>query len=157
MKKLQIRVKGEMVFALALGLSASTFSANAQSYSIDWHKIAAGGGASAGGTYEINGTIGQPDASGVLSGGTYSMTGGFWSLVSVVQTPGAPPLYISSTGNTVTVFWQNVSGCTLQERSSFAGSTGWTTCPWSAATLNGTNYVNITGPTGNSFFRLSRQ
>ena len=146
-----------MVFGLVLGLTVSTFSANAQSYSIDWHKIAGGGGASAGGSYQINGTIGQPDASGVLSGGNYSMTGGFWSLISAVQTPGTPPLYITSAGNTVTVYWQNVSGCTLQERGSFAASTVWTTCSLTPATSNGTNYVNITGPTGSLFFRLSRQ
>ena len=38
-----------------------------------------GGGAvrSAGGDYELSGTIGQPDA-GVLAGGSFEITGGFW-------------------------------------------------------------------------------
>src|ERR1035437_1377725 len=59
---------------------------HAQSYSIDWYKIAGGGGTSTGGTYQVSGTIGQPDASGAMAGGNYSLTGGFWSLISIVQT-----------------------------------------------------------------------
>lgn len=152
----QISMKHEAVFALVLALIFSVISAGAQSYSIDWHKIAAGGGTSAGGSYQINGTIGQPEASGVMSGGNYSMTTGFWSLDSVVQTPGAPPLYISFAANTVTVYWQNISGCILQERNCCSGSTGWTSCPLSPVTANGTNYVTITGPSGSLFFRLCK-
>jgi hypothetical protein len=34
----------------------------AQSYSIDWHKIAGGGGTGTGGVYTVTGAIGQPDA-----------------------------------------------------------------------------------------------
>jgi hypothetical protein len=52
-------------------------SAHAQSYSIDWFTIDGGGGASTGGVYSVSGTIGQPDA-GVMSGGHYSLAGGFW-------------------------------------------------------------------------------
>ena len=61
----------------------------AQSYTIDWYKIAGGGGTSMGGVYAGSGTIGQPDA-GHLSGGNYSINGGFWGIISVVQTPGSP-------------------------------------------------------------------
>ena len=67
-------------------------TASAQPYSIDWYKIAGGGGTSTGGTYQVSGTIGQPDAGGPMTGGNYSFTGGFWALISVVQTPGAPTL-----------------------------------------------------------------
>jgi hypothetical protein len=60
----------------------------AQQYTIDWYKISGGGGTSTGGpmigtNYSASGTIGQPDASGVMSGGNYSVTGGFWSLYAV--------------------------------------------------------------------------
>jgi len=57
----------------------------AQQYSIDWYKVAGGGGTSIGGTYAVSGTIGQPDAGGPLSGGNYSVTGGFWSLINVAR------------------------------------------------------------------------
>ena len=55
-----------------------------------------------------------------MTGGNYSLTGGFWALISVVQTPGAPTLYISHSGNTVTVYWQAVSGWTLHQNNNLA-------------------------------------
>ncbi len=95
----------------------------AQQYSIDWYKIAGGGGTSTGGVYSVSGTIGQHDAGGPMTGGNYSLTGGFWALISVVQTPGAPTLYISHAGNTVTVYWQDVSDWSLQQVSNLATPT----------------------------------
>src|SRR5579871_6467956 len=111
------------VCLLALGGLASV--ANAQNYSIDWYKVAGGGGTSTNGTYSLSGTIGQPDASGAMSGGNYSVTGGFWALIQVVQTPGAPTLYITRAGTTVTVFWQNVPGWTLQQNGNLIAPAGW--------------------------------
>lgn len=126
----------------------------AQQYSIDWYKVSGGGGTSTGGTYAVSGTIGQPDAGGPMTGGTYSVTGGFWALISAVQTPGAPTLYISRSGNTVTVYWQAVSGWSLQQNGNLATPGGWSVnSSWT--TSNGTNYLNITPPGGNLFFRLS--
>jgi hypothetical protein len=52
--------------------------AQAQSYAITWWTVDGGGGTSAGSGYTLSGTIGQPDA-GVMTGGGYSLTGGFWS------------------------------------------------------------------------------
>jgi hypothetical protein len=133
---------------------ACSFGALAQSYSIDWYKISGGGGTSTNGAYSLTGTIGQPDAGGAMSGGNYSVTGGFWSLISVVQTAGAPPLYISHSGNTVTISWQNVSGWSLQQSSSLSSAV-WS--PASAPTLNnGTNSLTISSPTGNLFFQLQQ-
>jgi hypothetical protein len=142
-------------FIATLVLAAMTaLSASAQSYSINWYKVAGGGGTSTGGTYTVSGTIGQPDASGALTGGNYSLTGGFWALISVVQTPGAPPLYISLSGHTVTVYWQNVSGWILQQNNNLKTPSGWTGGDTPTLT-NGTNYWNITSPTGNLFYRLA--
>ena len=50
------------------GLLALSAGAIAQSYSIDWFKVSGGGGTSTGGTYQVSGTIGQPDASGAMTG-----------------------------------------------------------------------------------------
>jgi hypothetical protein len=126
----------------------------AQQYSIDWYKVAGGGGTSTGGNYSVSGTIGQHDAGGPMTGGNYSLTGGFWALISVLQTPGAPTLYISHAGNTVTVYWQNVSGWTLHQNGNLATPAGWSASS-GVALLNGTNYLNLTSPTGNQFYRLS--
>lgn len=46
-------------------------------YEVPWFAVDGGGGESAGGEFILGGTIGQPDA-GILSGGTYTMAGGFW-------------------------------------------------------------------------------
>src|SRR5262245_17016735 len=93
-----------------LGILLPSVVLHAQSYSIDWYKVSGGGGTSTNGQYSLSGTIGQHDAGGPMSGGNYSATGGFWALYSVIQTTGAPTLYITHSGNTVTVFWQAVPG-----------------------------------------------
>ena len=62
---------------LGILLVAAT-SASAQTYAIPWWTVDGGGTMnSTGGTYTLSGTAGQPDA-GVLTGGTYSVSGGFW-------------------------------------------------------------------------------
>jgi hypothetical protein len=128
-------------------------TARAQNYSINWYTIAGGGGTSTGGTYAVSGTIGQPDASTPMTGGNYSLTGGFWAFISVLQTAGAPTLYIRHSGSTVTVYWQDVSGWALQQTSSINPPVTWTiNSSWT--TSGGTNYLNLTSPTGKMFFRL---
>jgi hypothetical protein len=170
------------LFGFILLHSSFCLRVQGQSYSIDWYKIAGGGGTSTGGTYQVSGTIGQPDASGAMSGGpvtgtnyysvsgtigqpdasgamtggNYSLTGGFWSLVDVVQTPGGPTLYISHSSNTVTVCWQAVSGWNLIQSGNLTTPMG----SWSASsgitTSNGTNAITLTPPVGNLFFRLQQ-
>src|SRR5436305_10351087 len=91
-------------FKLALLVAAaSSTSMFAQSYSIDWFTIDGGGGTSTGGVYSVSGTIGQPDA-GKMSGGNFSLDGGFWSIVAL-QTPGGPTLFVQRTGSAVRVYW----------------------------------------------------
>lgn len=51
-----------LILATMLVGSVSLF---AQPYSVDWHKVAGGGGASTGAVYQVSGTIGQSDAGGV--------------------------------------------------------------------------------------------
>ena len=51
-------------------------------YDLTWNTLDGGGGSSAGGSYQLTGTLGQPDAGSALSGGVYSLSGGFWSGVS---------------------------------------------------------------------------
>ena len=137
-----------MLLVLAgLWLPLAAFS---QSYSIDWYKIAGGGGTSAGGQYSLSGTIGQPDASGAMSGGGYSVTGGFWSLINVVQTPGAPLLTITYAGNQAIISWPvSVTGYTLQTNNNL--TTGnWGNYAGSVVNNSATNAP----PKGNVFFRL---
>ena len=130
--------------------------ASAQQYSIDWYKVAGGGGTSTGGTYSVSGTIGQHDAGGPMTGGNYSLTGGFWALISVVQTPGLPNLVITHSGNSVTVSWPDTGVYTLQQNGNLANTNNWVTSGYTITTANGTNSISITPPAGNLFFRLKQ-
>jgi hypothetical protein len=125
-----------------------------QPYSIDWYKIAAGGGASTDGVYAVSGTIGQHDAGGPMTGGNYSLTSGFWALISVMQTPGLPDLIITHSGNSIIVSWPGTGAYTLQQNSNLSTSSGWVISGYTITTTNGTNSITITPPTGNLFFRL---
>lgn len=139
--------------ATLLLVALSIYSVSAQSYGINWYKIAGGGGTSSGGQYSLSGTIGQPDASSAMTGGNYSLTGGFWALVSVMQTAGAPKLYISYAGNTATIYWQNVAGWTLHQNSNLNSGVWMLNTSWN--TSNGTNYLQLIKPQGNLFFHLT--
>jgi len=136
-----------------LALAALVIPIQAQPYSIPWYKVSGGGGTSTGGVYSVSGTIGQPDASGPLTGGNYALTGGFWSLYAV-QTPGAPVLSIKLTNNTAMVYWSSpATGYNLQVNTDLA-TTNWVT-PSEAVTDNGIiKYIIVNPPAGNRFYRL---
>ncbi len=63
--------------AVVLAIPLATV-APGQTFQIDWHTIDGGGGFSAGGNFELEGTIGQPDA-GFMTGGNFELSGGFWA------------------------------------------------------------------------------
>jgi hypothetical protein len=131
-------------------------AASAQSYSIDWYKISGGGGMnSTGGVYSVSGTIGQHDAGGPMTGGNYSVTGGFWALYAV-QTPGAPLLSIvRTTTNTVAVFWPSPStGWTLQQNTNGIATVNWSNAPGTIQDDGTTKTLIVNPPTGNRFYRL---
>jgi hypothetical protein len=139
---------------VCVGILATAVSA--QNYSIDWFTIDGGGGTSTGGVYTVNGTIGQPDAGGPLTGGSFSLTGGFWSLLSVVPTPGAPELTITLVGaGTAKVLWPSPStGFVLQQNSNLS-TTNWVVPPETVSDDGTNKFVIVNAPAGNRFYRLS--
>jgi hypothetical protein len=141
-----------LCFAIGMLL---TLSGAAQSFSIDWFKVAGGGGVSTGGAYTVSGTIGQHDAGSTLAGGGYTLTGGFWALFAL-QSAGAPTLTIFRTStNTVVVSWQSPStGWRLQQNSVVNGGT-WTTPSETVVDTGTTKFIVVNPPTGNRFYRLS--
>jgi len=142
-----------LILLLSLLLPAASFG---QLYSIDWYKIAGSGGTSAGETYQVSGTIGQPDASGAMTGGNYSVTGGFWALISAVQTPGLPNLTIAFVSpDSVKVSWPDTGSYTLQKNANLTTGT-WTASGYTITSANGTNSISIAPPLGNLFFRLQQ-
>ncbi|MCH8825266.1 MAG: hypothetical protein IH984_17355 [Planctomycetes bacterium] len=57
-------------------------------FDLSWHTIDGGGGTSAGGGFELSGTIGQHDAGQTMTGGSFALTGGFWA--GTGSAPGIP-------------------------------------------------------------------
>lgn len=58
-------------------LLAGVVLASDGNYELTWNTVDDGGGMSTGGAYELGGTVGQADAE-TLSGGSYTLAGGFW-------------------------------------------------------------------------------
>jgi hypothetical protein len=127
----------------------------AQSYSIDWYRVSGGGGTSTGGVYSVSGTIGQHDAGGPMTGESFWLAGGFWSLYAVPM-PGAPLLIITlTTTNTAMVSWPSPStGWSLQQNNDLS-TANWVVGP--APVDNGIiKYIIVTPPNGNRFYRLKQ-
>jgi hypothetical protein len=141
------------VLALSLLIFAAT-SASAQSYSIDWYTIDGGGGTSTGGIYSVSGTIGQPDA-GHMSGGNFTIDGGFWGIIAAVQSPGSPLLRVLRTStNTVVVAWPAPStGFSLQQNSDLKIAV-WTGITNTVNVVGSENQIIVAPPVGNRFYRL---
>ena len=120
-------------------------------YSIDWSKIAGGGGTSTNGPYSLSGTTGQHDAGGPMTGGPFSLTGGFWVLPVAVQTPGAPTLKITPAApGFATISWTpNTPGFRLQQSDSLTPP-AWTNAPSGA-----TNPVTVPATLPARFYRLA--
>lgn len=71
--------------ALATALIVSSSSdgrAGTPTYSIDIHRISAGGGSLRNACYRLNGSVGQP-APGYSGAATFSVNAGFWPAVAV--------------------------------------------------------------------------
>ena len=145
-------MKALLLFTTGLALATRAL---AQSYSIDWFTIDGGGGTSTSGVFSVSGTIGQPDAGGPMSGGQFSLIGGFWSLYAV-QTSGAPLLSIAkTTTNTVAVFWPSPStGYVLQQNTNSVASVNWSNVVTAPIDDGVTKTVIVNPPTGNRFYRL---
>ena len=131
----------------------------AQDFALDWFTVAAGGGESSGGDFELSATIGQPDA-GDLLGGDFSIAGGFWSIVTVVDTPTDLSLNVSLNGREIAIFWQETgsSGLVLEETVALTNpsTTPWTTVNVAPQAGNGSNSVRMPLAAGNRFYRLHK-
>jgi hypothetical protein len=144
--------------SLVLGCWCMVLPSLAQ-YSIDWYTVDGGGGTSTGGVFSVSGTIGQPDANATpMVGGNFSLSGGYWSQLAVVQTPGSPLLSITlTTTNTAMISWPSPStGFNLQQNTNSIAMVNWSnvvTAPTDTGTIK---YIIINPPTGNRFYRLSK-
>ena len=123
-------------------------SAAAQ-YSIDWWKIAGGGGTATGG-YTLRATIGQHDV-GTMTSSDFTLTGGFWAidLVQVTNLP-VPTLTVLPSGpGKATVSWTpDAPGFHLQTTDSLSPA------EWVNAPTGGNHPITISTTGSMKFYRL---
>jgi len=147
--------KTSLLFAAGLNLAVTTF-ATAQSFAIDWFTIDGGGGISTGANFNLQGTIGQPDA-GLLTSANFELRGGFWSVV--VSDGEAPRLAIArNASGAVTISWPRPAANFVLDRS---GSLSSAPAAWSQVGFpyqtNGTHiFITLPAPSANGFFRLRK-
>ena len=89
-----------------------------------------------------------------MTGGNFSLTGGFWSLFAV-ETPAAPVLAVRLTEtNSVIVSWPAPStGYDLQHNSDL-NTMNWSNVSTSPMTVGAEKQVVVTSPVGSQFYRL---
>lgn len=67
-----------IVFMMSFGIP-SAFALDGGGYHLDWYTYDSGGGKSSSTEYRLVGSVGQPDACLALEGGSYRLSGGYWS------------------------------------------------------------------------------
>lgn len=145
---------------LALGIALTAVRAHAQSFAIDWFSVDGGGGSSTGGVYSVSGTIGQPDA-GRMSGGNFTLEGGFWGVIAAIQTEGAPTLAVELVGGQVRVSWPAPAPnwvLTETNRLNSAGSPPWPVVSTAQYQTNDGRVFILTAPQPlqNRYFQLRK-
>lgn len=152
--EVSVRATTRALLVVLLALWAPV--AEGQTFSLDWWTVDGGGGTGTGGVYTVSGTIGQPDA-GAMSGGDYTLVGGFWGIVAAVQAPGAPYLTITRSNIWVVVSWPlPAPGWLLHATTNVVVGSVWTEIPPPYQT-NGANLQVVQPlPDGNKFYRLHR-
>ncbi len=130
---------------------------NAQDFGIDWFATAGGGGDSSGGDFELTATIGQPDP-GDLLGGDFAITGGFWSILTVVATPGGPSLSVSLAQGNLIISWPDSgsAGFFPEATDALADPSTWSPVTATIQTSNGVNSISLPLGAGNRFYRLRK-
>lgn len=147
-----------IVIAVALLGVGSAFAL--VGYTLDWWTVDGGGTiSSTGGSYNLGGTIGQPDA-GTSGGGTYTLIGGFWGggadlisptvVSSLLANPN--PTNLASVDFTVT-FSETVSGVDATDFT--LNITGVTGTSITGVSGSGATYtVTVNTGSGNGTIRL---
>jgi hypothetical protein len=118
----------------------------------NWWTIDGGGGTSSGAQFTLNGTTGQPDA-GVMSGGGYTLRGGFWSIIATLP----PRLSISYAAGIVTIYWPYPSSGYVLEQSDSLTTPVWTQVPTQPIQIDPITWcVTQTTAPGPKFYRLKK-
>jgi hypothetical protein len=94
-----------------------------------------------------------------MSGGNYTLEGGFWGIIAAIQTPGAPLLTITLNPqlSTINVSWPSPStGWTLQQNTNSVRSVNWSNVTATIQDDGTTKTFIVNAPAGNRFYRLKK-
>ena len=142
---------------IALALVATGQLIRAQSgsaYDLSWFAIGAGG-TSTGGVYSVSSTVGQLDAT-TMSGGIYTLDGGFWSIIAPVNDLGRPLLTITRPGTNLLISWPSASSGFSLEQNPVLMTANWTAVTNSVSDDGNTRSITVRAPPGNRFYRLRK-
>jgi len=130
--KMKSPIGGAICVSIMLLFNTLSHGQSGGQFDLSWSAIDGGGGTSSAGQFQLHGTIGQTDA-GTLAGGNFKLEGGFWSGVTLLQTPGAPILKIKLVhGGQAVISWPlNAVGFTLEETAYVAQPKSWSAAPQS--------------------------
>lgn len=138
---------------LLLGVGLAQAQTN---WSLTRLTLVSGGGVCTNGPITLRVTLGQTAAGGPLTGGGYSLMGGFWAGAAVVQTPGAPLLSIARLGGNIVISWTGpATGYALQQSPSIVNA-AWAEVSQTPLDGGGTHSVTVPLAPGNWFFRLKK-
>jgi hypothetical protein len=142
------------LFGWAVLLLAPAFGW-AQTYTIDWWDTGAGATVT-GGSYSLSGSVGQPDA-GTLTGGEFTLMGGFWAVALPAETAAAPLLTIALTAtNSVLLSWPSPSSGFVLEQSTRMEQPAWAGAGLKESDDGTTRSVIVPVSIATRFFRLRK-
>ena len=88
-ERVGVRVAIALTIVTLLLITSIALAQSGGGTTLSWWTVDNGSETSNGGAYAVSGTLGQPDAGSLLSGGLFSVQGGFWPLNDTAVNP--PP------------------------------------------------------------------
>ena len=142
-------VLGVLCFASPVG--------NADPYHVARFTIDSGGGEAAGNGFTLTGTLGQPDAGHDMQGGSFSMTGGFWTgRAFVVQSDGMPELLIRKENAFVVLWWASEDEAIKLQFVESLQSQVWMDVQQVPKRENGASEISLLPQIDKMYFRLRK-
>lgn len=103
-------------------------SLSAIPFTLEWYSPGCGSETSSNGNYILVGTIAQPDST-ILAGGSYALSGGFWSSQVVPQTGEVPTLVLTEINGEIWISWAPALPGFRLEQTVDSSLSDWTNAP----------------------------
>lgn len=94
MKKTTKYISSLLILIALFLVGSVALAQTGNGYDLTWWTVDGGGGAVAGGGYNITGTAGQPEPGPALSGGGFTLTSGFWPGEGGMPSPPSHKIYL---------------------------------------------------------------